>query len=80
MKLRATDQISISAVKADSLRPGEEFDVSDAYGRELLEKHSSRVERVEREAAEKAEAAPKNKAETPTPNKSDQRKQDRKAG
>lgn len=71
MKLKALDQISISAVKADSLRAGEVFEVSDAYGAELVkalpkvfqavaEEHSSDLE-------EKAEPAPLNKAEPAAP-------------
>lgn len=47
MKLRATDQIHISAVKADSLRPGEEFEVSEDMGIGLLTMHPCRVARVD---------------------------------
>ncbi|HTN60265.1 MAG TPA: hypothetical protein VL147_01770 [Devosia sp.] len=67
MKLYATDQISISAVQSDSLRPGQPFEVSDDYGKELLAKvpHA-----VSTEAPKvKAEPAPKNKAEPKPKNK-----------
>ena len=46
MKLRALDQVSISVVQADSLRKGQEFEVSDAYGEELLKKLPNTVERI----------------------------------
>lgn len=70
MKLRATDQLHISAVKADSLRPGEEFEVNDAAGEDLLRAHASRLVKIEDGAdapAEKAEAPPQNKAEDAAP-------------
>lgn len=73
MKLRATDQLHVSAVRADSLRPGDEFEVSDTLGEELLKKHANRVQRVEggepdaAESGEKAETAPQNKAEGAAP-------------
>lgn len=38
MQLYATDQVSISSVRAESLRPGERFTVSAALGEELLKK------------------------------------------
>ena len=59
MKLRALDQVSISAVQADSLRKGQEFEVSDAYGEELLKKLPNTVERV---GGAKAAPKPRNKA------------------
>ncbi|QTH21990.1 hypothetical protein HRJ34_00150 [Rhizorhabdus wittichii] len=43
MKLKATDQIHISAVSSDTLKPGTEFDVSDAMGEELLNKRPDAV-------------------------------------
>ncbi|OBQ68400.1 hypothetical protein EFV37_25100 [Mesorhizobium loti] len=66
MKLKSIDQISISAVKADSLRPGEEFEVGDAYGAELIKQHPDKFEVLEA-AEEKSEAAPENKAEGAAP-------------
>jgi len=38
MQLYAVDQVSISSVRAESLRPGESFTVSSALGAELLKK------------------------------------------
>lgn len=70
MKLKALDQISISAVKADSLRPGEEFTVSDAFGVVLVRQHPNIfavVDHAETEISEKAESAPANKAEGAAP-------------
>lgn len=46
MKLRATDQIHISAISSDTLKPGAEFDVSDAMGEELLKKRPDAIEYV----------------------------------
>lgn len=73
MKLKALNQIHISAVKADSLRPGEEFEVSEALGRELLSKHPSTFASV---GAAKAKAAPKNKAEPAAPSNKSKKKAD----
>lgn len=71
MKLQALDQINVSAVKADSLRPHEEFEVSDALGAELLAKHPAKFRLIAASPveAEKAETAPKNKALKPPRNK-----------
>lgn len=63
MKLKALDQIHVSSVKPDSLRPKEEFEVSDELGNELLKKHPGGFERLET----KAEPAPLNKAEPAAP-------------
>ena len=67
MKLRALDQMHVSAVKPDSLRPGEEFEVSDALGTELLKKHPKKFRQIGGEKSEKPASnkalggAPKNK-------------------
>lgn len=53
MKLKAIDTLHISAVKSDNILPDEEFEVSDAEGRRLIEAGYAR--------AVKAAAAPKNK-------------------
>ena len=83
MKLSALDQVSVSSVKADSLRPGEEFTVSDAYGDELLTKHPDKFRKVgdiQPDPASgiasiaKSETAPLNKAEGAPANKADHRK------
>lgn len=67
MKLKALDQIHVSSVKADSLRPGEEFEVGDALGKELVAKHPQRFAVLEGAAeadGEKAEKPPANKADS----------------
>lgn len=83
MKLRALDQLHISSVKSDTLRPGEEFEMSDAAGEDLVNKHPDKVKRIDDSQCEsadeavpilKSEAAPKNKAEVAPANKADQRK------
>lgn len=50
MKLKALDQIHISSVKADSLKPGDEFSVSAALGDELLKKHPGKFVNLDAEA------------------------------
>lgn len=67
MRLKALDQISISAVKSDSLRPGEEFEVSDDVGADLLKRHPSVFTEIAGSAAAKAEPDPRNKAEGAAP-------------
>ena len=67
MKLYATDQISISSVQADTLRPGASFEVSDDAGAELLKKLPHAVSATPPKA--KAQPAPANKAEKPPKNK-----------
>ncbi|KKB12371.1 hypothetical protein VE25_07405 [Devosia geojensis] len=69
MKLYAIDQVSISSVKADTLRPGEPFEVSDAFGKELLERLPHAVS--DQPPKGKAEPRPKNKMEAPPANKAD---------
>lgn len=69
MRLKALDQIHLSAVRPDSLRAGEEFDVSDALGDDLMQKHPTLFEHVGATAA-KAAPAPINKADAPPANKS----------
>ncbi len=46
MKRVATDQIHISGVSSDTLKPGTEFEVSDDHGEELLKKRPDAVEFV----------------------------------
>jgi len=67
MKLKALDQVHVSSVKPDSLRPGEEFEVSDEVGKSLLKAHPQKFQQVGQQVSEKAEAAPKNKAEGAAP-------------
>lgn len=71
MKLKALDQIHVSSVKADSLRPGEEFEVNDVQGAELLKAHPNRFEQI---GGAKAEPKPANKAEPAPANKADNRR------
>lgn len=60
MKLYAIDQVSISSVKSDTLKPGEGFVVSEAYGAELLSKLPHAVSK-KRPPKAKAEKSPPNK-------------------
>jgi hypothetical protein len=72
MRLRAHDQVHVSSVKAESLRPGEEFEVSDAAGADLIKAHPGLFEEVRSTASatdQKAEPAPTNKAEPEPENK-----------
>jgi hypothetical protein len=61
MKLKANDTLFISSVKSENILPGEEFEVSDAEGKRLIEAG----------LAAKAKAAPahQNKMEKPAANK-----------
>lgn len=68
MKLYATDQVSISSVQADTLRPGQEFEVSDEFGKELLAKLPGAISK-DPPSAQKAAPAPKNKAQPRPANK-----------
>ncbi|MDF2994670.1 MAG: hypothetical protein K0R27_307 [Xanthobacteraceae bacterium] len=72
MRLKALDQMHVSAVKSDSLRPGEEFEVSDSIGADLLKRHPGKFVELGRRA--KAEAKPRNKAEPAPSNKSPTRR------
>ncbi|WP_035675065.1 hypothetical protein [Bradyrhizobium liaoningense] len=65
MRLRMTDQLHISSVSRDTLKPGQEIEVSDSLGAELLKKHPDKVERI----GGKAERKPRNKAEKAPDNK-----------
>lgn len=47
MKLRALDQVHVSSVQADSLRPGQEFHVSATLGNQMLKSLPGRVELVD---------------------------------
>ncbi len=67
MRLKATDTLHVSAVKADNIAPGEEFEVSDDTGQKLIEKGLA-VE-VKGKAAAKADAPPANKKEPALLNK-----------
>jgi hypothetical protein len=84
MQLRALEQIHLSAVQADTIRPGQIFDISDSAGGDLLKKHPSKFEMIDSgqpdhlEAAEKTEPEPQNKAEPAPANKADKKAKDEK--
>lgn len=72
MKLRALDQIHVSAIQPDALRPQQEFEVSKGAGEALLKAHPDKFEVIENEAeapAEKAAQPLENKAEPAPANK-----------
>jgi len=70
MRLKALDQIHVSSVQPDSLRPGQEFDISDAAGAELLKANPTRLRQIDEPKA-KAAATAENKAESPPLNKAE---------
>lgn len=77
MKLKAIDTLHVSSVKADSLLPGEAFEVSDDFGRQLIQRGlASEVKGAKTEPQEdtKAEIAPLNKMEAAPANKHKNRK------
>ena len=62
--MKAVDTLHLSEVRADSIQPGEQFDVSGATAEDLEKRGlASRVGGV------KADPAPANKAEAPPLNK-----------
>lgn len=71
MKLRAYDTVHVSSVRSENLRPGEEFEISDAAGADLLKAHPGLFAVVSRDAGQKAAPAPQNKAEPAPANKSE---------
>jgi hypothetical protein len=64
MKLKVVDQILVSSVDSDTLRPGREIEVSDELGKDLLERHPTTFSEV---GGEKAARAPANKARKAAP-------------
>lgn len=65
MKLKASDTLHISAVKADNILPGETFEVSDSEGKRLIAAGLA----TEVKAAAKKAAAPANKMKGSPANK-----------
>jgi hypothetical protein len=65
MKLKVLEQIHVSAVSSETLRRGQEIEVSDASGEDLLKHHPDKFER-----ATKKKAAPQNKQAPAPANKS----------
>lgn len=61
MKIKVVDQIHISALSSDTLRPGQEIDVADkALARRLLKLHPTALQPA---GGAKALPAPANKAD-----------------
>ena len=71
MRLRAYDTVHASAVRAENIRPGEEFEIGDAAGEELLKAHPGLFAVVSGGTEAKSEPAPANKAEPAPENKSE---------
>lgn len=74
MRLEVKDQIHVSSIQADSLRPGDKVRVTAAQGAELLKAHPDKfVDLAEPEEdsqpAEKAAPTPVNKMEAAPANK-----------
>lgn len=75
MRLKVIDQIQVTAVQADVLKPGQEIAVSAALGGELLKRLPRSFEELNDAAsdedvamtAEKSSPAPDNKAEPAAP-------------
>lgn len=67
MRLKAKDTMHVSSVKADNLVKGEEFDVSDAEGKQLIQR--GLAEKVKAPPAAKRAAAPANKKAAAPSNK-----------
>lgn len=65
MKLKVTGQLHVSAVSSDTLRPGQEIEVSAALGEELLAKHPIcfAAVKADRKPANKKAAEPQNKGQ-----------------
>ena len=59
MKLIAKDQIHISGVSSDTLRPGQVFEVGDQTGEQLLKDHPATLATAE--TAKEPAAAPRRK-------------------
>lgn len=90
MKLKALDQVHISSVQADSLRAGQEFYVSEATGKDLLERHPTKFEKISDDdapaaapiapiALRKAEQPAQNKAEAKPANKAERKPSNKRA-
>lgn len=69
MKLKAKDTLHLSSVKAENIRPGEEFEVSDGEGKSLVDRGLATKVASPKPAAKKA-AAPSNKKAAAPKNKS----------
>jgi hypothetical protein len=67
VRMKANDTLHLSAVRADNLAPGEEFEVSGVFADDLESR--GLATRLGAKAGAKAEEAPANKAETAPVNK-----------
>ena len=67
MKLKVTGQLHVSSVSSDTLRPGQEIEVGDALGDELLAKHPACFAEIK--VKEKAAGKPANKKAAEPDNK-----------
>ena len=65
MQLQALEQFHISSVSSDTIKPGQEFVVSESLGNELIKKHPGMFIKV----SEKSKPLPNNKSEAPPKNK-----------
>ena len=78
MKLKANDTLHVSSVKAENILPGEEFEVSDDFGRQMVERglatevsgSKKPAPQTEEVQMPKADAPPLNKMDAPPSNKS----------
>lgn len=70
MKLKVLEQIHISSVSSETLRRGQEIEVSDATGEELLAKHADKFELLMAQRSAKAAVAAVNKQAPAPKNKS----------
>lgn len=69
MRLRAYDTVHVSSVQAENIRPGQEFEIGDAAGEDLLKAHPGLFAVLSRSTETKAEGEPQNKAEPAPENK-----------
>lgn len=60
MKLKANDTLFISSVKSENILPGEEFEVSDAEGKRLIDR--GLAVKAAKPPSNKMKQAPANKA------------------
>lgn len=69
MKLKAKQQVHVSAIRSDTIRPGEVIEVSDDRGKDLLRSLPATFERVDEPAMAIAEpiAEVVNDASQPAP-------------
>lgn len=78
MRLKAKDQIHLSSVKADTIRPNEEFEVSGPIGKDLVSRGLASEVRTKRRNS-KGGKKPGNKAAPMPENKSAQEPENKSA-